>query len=59
MTYGAAMAYMNVINGMKGNPAMMRLAFEMMGENYVQGVPRIPAAPIQVQFSNNLEDFKQ
>ena len=48
MTYGAAMAYMTVINGMKGNPSFMRLAFEMLGENDVQGVPKIPAGAINV-----------
>ena len=58
MTYGAAMAYMTVINGMKGNPSFMRLAFEMLGENDVQGVSKIPGA-LQVNFSSNLEDFKK
>jgi len=58
MTYGAAMAYMTVINGMKGNPSFMRLAFEMLGENDVQGVSKIPGA-LQVNFSSNPEDFKK
>jgi hypothetical protein len=57
MTYGAAMAYMTVINGMKGNPSFMRLAFEMLGENDVQGVSKIPGT-MNVHFSNNPEDFK-
>ena len=57
MTYGAAMAYMTVINGMKGNPSSMRLAFEMLGENEVQGVSKIPGA-LHVNFSSNPEDFK-
>ena len=58
MTYGAAMAYMTVINGMKGNPSFMRLAFEMLGENDVQGVSKIPGA-LQVNFSSKPEDFKK
>lgn len=58
MTYGAAMAYMTVINGMKGNPSFMRLAFEMLGENDVQGVSKIPGA-LNIQFSDKPEDFKK
>jgi hypothetical protein len=50
MTYGAAMAYMTVINGMKGNPSFMRLAFEMLGENDVQGVSKIPPGTVNVNF---------
>ena len=50
MTYGAAMAYMTVINGMKGNPSFMRLAFEMLGENDVQGVSKIPLGTVNVNF---------
>jgi hypothetical protein len=57
MTYGAAMAYMTVINGMKGNPSFMRLAFEMLGENDVQGVSKIPGT-MNVHFSDKPEDFK-
>ena len=57
MTYGAAMAYMTVINGMKGNPSFMRLAFEMLGENDVQGVSKLPGS-LNIQFSDKPEDFK-
>lgn len=58
MTYGAAMAYMTIMNGMKGNPSFMRLAFEMLGENDVQGVSKIPGA-LNIRFSDKPEDFKQ
>jgi hypothetical protein len=37
VTYGAALAMQTMIKAMKGNAQMMRLAFEMMGENDVQG----------------------
>ena len=54
MTYGAAMAYMTVINGMKGNPSFMRLAFEMLGENDVQGVSKIPGLLNEHEFEQTL-----
>jgi hypothetical protein len=38
LTYGAAMAMQTMIKAMKGNSQMMRLAYEMMGENQTQGV---------------------
>ena len=33
ITYGAAMAWSTIYNAMKGNSQMMRLAFEMMGDD--------------------------
>jgi hypothetical protein len=53
-TYGMAMAYMTFVKAMQGNPQMMRLAMEMLGENDVQGVNK--AAPkIEVSFSDEAE----
>lgn len=51
LTYGAAMAMQTMIKAMKGNSQMMRLAYEMMGENQTQGVVVNSAPPeINVNF---------
>ena len=50
VTYGAALAMQTMIKAMKGNAQMMRLAFEMMGENEVQGNGQIVPPVINVTF---------
>ena len=59
ITYGAALAFSTVIYGLKGKGDILRVAFEMMGENDVQGVTKIPAGGIKVvKFSENEADYK-
>ena len=58
ITYGAALAFATVIYGLKGKGDILRVAFEMMGENDVQGVTKIPAGKMVVNFSDDPEDFK-
>ena len=58
ITNGLAVAYTTMKNAHK-RADFARVLFEMLGENDVQGVPKIPAAPIQVQFSDKPEDFKK
>ena len=59
ITYGAALAFATVIYGLKGKGDILRVAFEMMGENDVQGVTKIPAGGIKVvKFSENEADYK-
>lgn len=59
VTYGIAMAFMAAQHTLKGNPSWGRLMFEMLGENDVQGVSKIPAANLSVNFSNKPEDFQK
>ena len=48
-----------MIYGLKGKGDILRVAFEMMGENDVQGVTKIPAGGIKVvKFSENEADYK-
>ena len=55
-TWAYAEAAITAKNALK-NPAFARLLYEMLGENDVQGVSKIPGA-VQVNFSSNPEDFK-
>ncbi len=57
VTFGAAMAYMTIVHAMKGNPSFMRLAYEMLGENDVQGVSHIPGG-ITVKFDDDAKKSK-
>ena len=57
ITNGMAIAFATFMNGMK-NAQFARLAYEMMGENDVQGAIKIPPGNLQVNFSSNAEDFK-
>ena len=58
ITYCAALSFATVIYGLKGKGDILRVAFEMMGENDVQGVSKIPGA-LNIQFSDKPEDFKK
>ena len=57
ITNGMAIAFATFMNGMK-NPSFARLAYEMMGENDVQGAIKIPPGNLQVNFSSDPEAFK-
>lgn len=48
-TWAYAEAAITAKNALK-HPAFARLLYEMLGENDVQGVPKIPAGPINVNF---------
>ena len=56
-TWAYAEAAITAKNALK-HPAFARLLYEMLGENDVQGVSKIPGA-LQVNFSSNPEDFKK
>ena len=55
-TWAYAEAAITAKNALK-HPAFARLLYEMLGENDVQGVSKIPGA-LHVNFSSNPEDFK-
>ena len=55
-TWAYAEAAMTAKNALK-YPAFARLLYEMLGENEVQGVSKIPGA-LNIQFSDKPEDFK-
>ena len=57
ITNGMAIAFATFMNGMK-NAQFARLAYEMMGENDVQGAIKIPPGNLQVNFSSDPEAFK-
>lgn len=56
ITNGLAIAYTTMKNAHK-RADFARVLFEMLGENDVQGVSKIPGA-LQVNFSDKPEDFK-
>ena len=51
ITNGMAVAFTTMMNATK-NPAFARVLFEMLGENDVQGVTKLPPEPIQINFSD-------
>ena len=57
ITEAVGIAYLAMQYAKKGNAQWGRLLFEMLGENDVQGVSKIPGA-LHVNFSSNPEDFK-
>ena len=57
ITNGVSVAYATIVNAHK-KADWARVLFEMLCENDVQGVSKIPGA-LQVNFSSNPEDFKK
>jgi len=56
-TWAYAEAAMTAKNALK-YPAFARLLYEMLGENEVQGVSKLPGS-LNIQFSDKPEDFKK